>query len=245
MRLRRRQEVLTRPDGTTIEVKNPPLSEDVDTNCLFFLEGSSHSLHHWVTIPRQLSAINDRVVVSALKNYGLRPARVKEPTVFYECLWSSIYQSVGEVPPPNAKPNVDPIPIYAWLDTLPDRELTIASRRSGLPVRPQSRMSTSSGSGVGVATGRPEFALSLRIGQKIQTLSRTDSLGLTRWAGVCSQRCLPGTGKRAGELPSCAHKKQQAAKPSPDPGFRRRCPEKFKRYLVQILDGAGSGWPLN
>ena len=140
---------LTRPDGTTIEVKNPPLSEDVDTNCLFFLEGSYHSLHHWVTIPRQLSAINDRVVVSALKNYGLRPARVKEPTVFYECLWSSIYQSVGEVPPPNAKPNVDPIPIYAWLDTLPDRELTIASRRSGLPVRPQSRMSTSSGSGVG------------------------------------------------------------------------------------------------
>ena len=95
------------------------------------------------------------------------------------------------------------------------------------------------------ATGRSEFALSLRIGQKIQTLSRTDSLGLTRWAGVCSQRCLPGTGKRAGELPSCAHKKQQAAKPSPDPGFRRRCPENFERYLVQILDGAGSGWPLN
>ena len=65
----------TRPDGTTIDVKNLQLSEDVDTNCLFFLEGSYHSLHHWVTIPRQLSAINDRVVVSALKNYGLRPAR--------------------------------------------------------------------------------------------------------------------------------------------------------------------------
>ena len=40
---------LTRPDGTTIDVKNPHLSEDVDTNCLFFLEGSYHSLHHWVT----------------------------------------------------------------------------------------------------------------------------------------------------------------------------------------------------
>jgi glycosyltransferase involved in cell wall biosynthesis/tetratricopeptide (TPR) repeat protein len=139
---------LTRPDGTTIDVKNPHLSEDVDTNCLFFLEGSYHSLHHWVTIPRQLSAINDRVVVSALKNYGLRPARVKEPTVFYECLWSTIYQSVGEVPPPNAKPNVDPMPIYAWLDTLPDRELTIANRRSGLTVRRQSRIFTSSGPGV-------------------------------------------------------------------------------------------------
>jgi glycosyltransferase involved in cell wall biosynthesis len=140
---------LTRPDGTTIDVKNPHLSEDVvDTNCLFFLEGSYHSLHHWVTIPRQLSAINDRVVVSALKNYGLRPARVKEPTVFYECLWSAIYQSVGEVPPPNAKPNVDPVPIYAWLDTLPDRELTIANRRSGMTVRRQSRIFTSSGPGV-------------------------------------------------------------------------------------------------
>ena len=136
---------LTRPDGTTIDVKDRPPSEDVDANCLFFLEGSYHSLHHWVTIPRQLSAINDRVVVSALKNYGLRPARVKDPTVFYECLWSMIYQSVGELPPPNAKPNVDPAPIYAWLDTLPDRELTIANRRSGLMVRRQSRISASSG----------------------------------------------------------------------------------------------------
>lgn len=134
---------LTRLDGTTIDVKNLHPSEDVDTNCLFFLEGSYHSLHHWVTIPRQLSAINDRVVVSALKNYGLRPARVKNPTVFYECLWSAIYQSVGELPPPNAKPNVDPMPIYAWLDTLADRELTIANRRSGSMVRRQSRIFTS------------------------------------------------------------------------------------------------------
>jgi glycosyltransferase involved in cell wall biosynthesis len=136
---------LTRPDGTTIDVKDLHLSEDIDTNCLFFLEGSYHSLHHWVTIPRQLSAINDRVVASALKNYGLRAARVKDPTVFYECLWSSIYQSVGEIPPPYAKPNVDSAAIYAWLDTLPDREFTIANRRSGLTVRRRSRISTSSG----------------------------------------------------------------------------------------------------
>jgi hypothetical protein len=100
-----------------------------------------------VTIPRQLSAINDRVVASALKNYGLRPARVKDATVFYECLWAEVYQSVGEIPPPNAKPNVDLMPIYAWLDTLPDRELTIANRRSGSTVRRQSRIFTSSGSG--------------------------------------------------------------------------------------------------
>jgi len=122
------------------------LPENIDTNCLFFLEGSYHSLHHWVTIPRQLSAINDRVVVSALENYGLRPARVKDPTVFYECLWSTIYQSVGELPPPNAKPNVDSAPIYAWLDALPDREFMIANRRSGLAVRRRSRIFTSSGS---------------------------------------------------------------------------------------------------
>jgi glycosyltransferase involved in cell wall biosynthesis len=131
---------LTRPDGTTIDVKDLPLPQETDTNCLFFLEGSYHSLHHWVIIPRQLSAINDRVVTSALKNYGLRPAFVKDPTVFYECLWSEIYRSVGEVPPPNAKPSVDPVPIYAWLDTLPDRELTIANRRSGVAVRRQSRV---------------------------------------------------------------------------------------------------------
>src|ERR1700722_8287357 len=61
------------------------------------------------------------------------------------------------------------------------------------------------------ATGRSEFALSLRIGQKIQTLSRTYSFALARRAGVCSRRCL----------------------------------EKFSRYLVHILGGAGSGCPLN
>jgi glycosyltransferase involved in cell wall biosynthesis len=131
---------LTRPDGTTIDVKDLHLPQEIDTNCLFFLEGSYHSLHHWVTIPRQLSAINDRVVTSALKNYGLRPAFAKDPTVFYECLWSEIYRSVGEAPPPNAKPSVDPVPIQAWLDMLPDRELTIANRRSGVAVRRQSKV---------------------------------------------------------------------------------------------------------
>jgi glycosyltransferase involved in cell wall biosynthesis len=144
-----------RPDGTTIDIGNLRLSDEViDTNCLFFLEGAYHSLHHWVTIPRQLSAINDRVVASALKNYGLRPARVKDPTVFYECLWSAIYQSIGEPPPPNAKPSVDPVPIYAWLDTLPDREFTIANRRSGTTIQRPSRTFTSSGAGAPPAVGR-------------------------------------------------------------------------------------------
>jgi SEC-C motif len=144
----------TRPDGTTIDIGNLRLSDEVNDTNLFFLEGAYHSLHHWVTIPRQLSAVNDRVVASALKNYGLRAARVKDPTVFYECLWSTIYQGIGESPPPNAKPNVDPAPIYAWLDTLPDREFTIANRRSGTTIRRPSRISTSSGSGVPPPVGR-------------------------------------------------------------------------------------------
>jgi hypothetical protein len=112
-----------------------PPAQHVDTSCYFFLEGSYHVLHYWVTMPRRVAPICDRIIFAALKNFRLRSVMVEKTTVYYECLWASIYAAIGEEPPTGAKPNIDWVSISHWLDTLTERELCFANRMSGSIVR--------------------------------------------------------------------------------------------------------------
>jgi hypothetical protein len=121
-----------RPDETKIPVADE--ESHVDTSCYFFLKGAYHVLHHWVAMPRALASVCDRVFYATAKSYKLRSAVVQQPTVYYECLWSSVYQQLGEAPPPNAKPNPDFSAISSWLHSLTDVDLEQAVRRSGAPL---------------------------------------------------------------------------------------------------------------
>jgi hypothetical protein len=126
---------LMRPDGTKIAFDGEPPTQHVDTSCYFFLEGAYHVLHYWVTMPRRVAPICDRIIYAALQNFKLRSALVEKTTVYYECLWASIYAAIGESPPPGAKPNIDWVSISNWLDSLSERELRFVNQMSGSIVR--------------------------------------------------------------------------------------------------------------
>jgi len=110
----------------------PEEAGHVDTSCFFFLRGAFGVLPYWATMPRNLSAIGDRVFNAMLKSRDLNLARVRKPTVNYHCLWASCYRAVGEHPPPEAHHELDEGKIHSWLNSLSPRELEVAQRLSGL-----------------------------------------------------------------------------------------------------------------
>ncbi len=123
------------PDGAQLPCEDESPAAFSDTSCFFLLPGAFHALHHWVLTPKPLSPICDRIFYAATRTYGLRPAIMSEPTVYYECLWSSVYEALGLRPPPGAKPNVDFGPMLAWLNKLSHDELILANKRAGSVIR--------------------------------------------------------------------------------------------------------------
>jgi hypothetical protein len=117
-----------RPDETVIAVPDEPPERHVDTNCFVLLRGAFHLVSVWGSMPREVSAIGDRIFYAALRHGGLASASVAHPTVNYRCLWEYVYRAAGEPPPPGAKPSIDAAAIEAWLRSRSDRELEIASR---------------------------------------------------------------------------------------------------------------------
>jgi glycosyltransferase involved in cell wall biosynthesis len=126
---------LMTPDEILLNLGVEPSSSHVDTSCYFFLPGSYPVLHHWVTLPKPLTLINDRMFLAAATAYKLRSAQVDRPTVFYETLWSANYEAAGLAAPPNAKPNVDMMPAQVWLDSLSAEQLRLANKLAGSVVR--------------------------------------------------------------------------------------------------------------
>lgn len=108
---------LRRPDGSQLPCGDEPIEKHVDTNCFFLLPGSYHILPYFGLMPRALSAIADRVFYDALRQRGLSAAVNTAVTVNYQCLWAAVYESLGETPPPGAKPKPPWGDISAWLAT--------------------------------------------------------------------------------------------------------------------------------
>lgn len=126
---------LRRPDESILPIQGQAPPEHVDTSCFAFFPGSYHTLATWALMPQQMSPVGDRIFWSALKARGLKGVAVENPpTVNYHCIWEVIYRMLGEEPPPGAKPNIDPTPIYRWWLALAAREREIAVRRAGVPL---------------------------------------------------------------------------------------------------------------
>lgn len=123
------------PKEVSLGAPDEPVTDLVDTNCYFFFSGSYPALHHWVTMPKQLSPIGDRIFLAATQTYKLRSAMLDQATVFYETLWSSSYESRGLPVPENAKLDIDTASITSWLDSLTTSELHLVNRLSGSVIR--------------------------------------------------------------------------------------------------------------
>jgi len=125
-----------RIDGSVMAVggtEDVPMGDHVDTNCYFFLPQSFHLLHYWCTLPRELSSHGDRFFRSILKAHlTAPPAITARRTVKYRCLFESIYRSIGEPPPPGAKPNLNSKTCLDWLNSLHDADLALVEQMSGL-----------------------------------------------------------------------------------------------------------------
>jgi hypothetical protein len=125
--------VLRRPDGSMLQIPSQPHEEHVDTSCFAFFPGSYHTLATWALMPQQMSPLGDRIFWSALRGRGLSGVAVENPaTVNYHCLWEVVYRVLGEVPPPGAKPSIDPTLVHQWWQALTPREREVATRRVGV-----------------------------------------------------------------------------------------------------------------
>lgn len=123
---------MMRPDETIIPVDDEPVESHVDTNCFVFFPGSFYMIQKFALVPRELAGIGDRIFYANLRDQKLLSTTLATKTVYYHCLWASIYAAIGETPPDGAKPNIDQAPMKAWLAALPPERRLAVSRRTGL-----------------------------------------------------------------------------------------------------------------
>ena len=115
-----------RPDGRDFYMAEEP--GHVDTSCWWFQEGSYHLLHYWVTFPRELTPIGDRVFSGLVEASKLSVRGTHKITVNYTCMWEGVYRRFGEEPPPGAKPDINLAPVLEWLCALPEGRRRIVAR---------------------------------------------------------------------------------------------------------------------
>jgi hypothetical protein len=100
--------VLCRLDGS---VMGPCQTSDpekfIDTSCMLLMRPAFGLLTNWSLMPEYAHVISDRVFLYLAKAAGTSFGHSPEPTVFYRCGKSGIYETVGEMPPPGVRPPPD------------------------------------------------------------------------------------------------------------------------------------------
>lgn len=127
-----------RPNASVMETVTPaelPFEQHVDTNCFFFKPRLFYLLHHWCTIPRELSASGDRLFFLLLYGKSVTPAVVSKPTVNYLCMIEQVYRAQGEEPPPGAKPSLQWKDRQAWIDSRTPEEMILVKLLTGLDLQ--------------------------------------------------------------------------------------------------------------
>ena len=120
---------MMRIDGTPTDFPDEP--GHVDTSCYWFLEGSFHLLHYWVTMPIELAAICDRAFYRMIVSRNLAVRDAHKITVNYTYTYENLYRALGETPPPGVKPLVDFRPIFEWLLGLNASQRQFVANRCG------------------------------------------------------------------------------------------------------------------
>lgn len=118
-----------RIDGTPTSF--PEEHGHVDTSCFWFLEGSFHLLHYWVTMPVELAPICDRVFYEMIKSRNLTVRDARKITVNFTFRYENLYRALGETLPPGVKPLIDPRPILKWMLGLNASQRQLVTNRCG------------------------------------------------------------------------------------------------------------------
>ncbi len=115
-----------RPDGRDLYLAEEP--GHIDTSCWWFQPGSYHLLSYWMTIPREVTPIGDRIFSGLVEASKLAAAEVADITVNYTCLWEGVYRRFGETPPEAAKPDIDLIAVLEWLCALREPQRQVVAK---------------------------------------------------------------------------------------------------------------------
>ncbi|HYE53129.1 MAG TPA: glycosyltransferase [Azospirillaceae bacterium] len=128
------QRRFVRLDGSPMpqSPKDQPIAAHIDTNCYFFFPMSYHVINKWCTIPQIMAAHGDELFYHYCVSENITFAVTDRRTVNYTCLFAFCYQQLNEVPPPEAKPQVNWFATQHWLASLPAEEFAVVQRRTGL-----------------------------------------------------------------------------------------------------------------
>lgn len=131
------QRRLVRLDESVMDI--PEEEGHVDTNCYWLRPSAFSLLPYWVTMPVELAPLADRVFYRTVQERNLRLAHVARQTVNYTCLYQICYEMLGETPPPECKPPVDPLPVYRWLVSLNPEQRARVAQLSGCDMVPDAQ----------------------------------------------------------------------------------------------------------
>lgn len=123
-----------REDGKILSVREDDVQVHVDTGCIFYFPGSYYTLAIFSLIPQELSIAGDRVFWTALKQKGLNIGFVDSKTVNYTTLWRKHYTDSGEIPPANAREDINKNKIILWKHSLTPRETEVFERGVGIKI---------------------------------------------------------------------------------------------------------------
>ncbi len=115
--------ILLRPDGSEMKVEDEDIRQHVDTSCMLLGPRAFGITALWALMPRQFTAVGDRVIWNAVTARKLRIAALHDAGVPYECRWRAVYERAGETPPPDAKDLMDELRAASrWWRALTDAQ---------------------------------------------------------------------------------------------------------------------------
>lgn len=116
-------------DGTPTNL--PEYADHVDTSCYWLLEGAFSVAHYWLTMPRQVAPLCDRIFYRVVTANCLTMCHTNSVTVNFISNHARFYSTVGKAPPSDAK-TIDRISIINWIKSLDGRQQRLASLRCGI-----------------------------------------------------------------------------------------------------------------
>jgi hypothetical protein len=126
---------LHRADGTMLPLlQRGDNNEHVDGNCLFVASEAFDLPLLWGTWPTELSSIGDRMIWRAAMARGYPHSFTGALTLGYEASHVAFYRAAGEVPPGDARPDLDLEQLFSWHAALPSAERDHLDRRWGFAV---------------------------------------------------------------------------------------------------------------
>jgi hypothetical protein len=114
-----------RPDGSLMYTDTVESNgrEAADTSCQFITREAFLILPLWAALPKQLGAVGDGVLWSAIRARRYTTAHCTEATVAFRTLYALHYERLGETPPANAKTLAQTtLRSKQWWDALPAAE---------------------------------------------------------------------------------------------------------------------------